>query len=51
MAELIEAVEGGHDHDTDPLQVSARYTGLNLDLATFSRNRTINADSSMTVHG
>lgn len=51
MAELIEAVEGGHDHDNEPLQVTARYTGLNLDLATFSRNRQINADSSMTVHG
>lgn len=51
MAELIEAVEGGHDHDAEPLQVTARYTGLNLDLATFSRNREINANSSMTVHG
>jgi sarcosine oxidase subunit beta len=51
MAELIEAVEAGHDHDAEPLQVTARYTGLNLDLATFSRNREINANSSMTVHG
>ncbi len=51
MAELIEAVEAGHDHDADPLQVTARYTGLNLDLGTFRRNREINADSSMTVHG
>ncbi len=51
MAELIEAVEAGHDHDSEPLQVTARYTGLNLDLATFSRNRQIHAGSSMTVHG
>jgi len=51
MAELIEVVEGGHDHDADPLQVTARYTGLNLDLGTFSRNRELNANSSMTVHG
>ncbi len=51
MAELIEAIEGGHDHDADPLQVTARYTGLNLDMGTFRRNREINADSSMTVHG
>lgn len=51
MAELIEAVEAGHDHDAEPLQVTARYTGLNLDLGTFSRNREINANSSMTVHG
>jgi sarcosine oxidase subunit beta len=51
MAELIEAVEAGHDHDAEPLQVTARYTGLNLDMGTFARNREINADSSMTVHG
>jgi sarcosine oxidase subunit beta len=51
MAELIEAVEGGYDHDAEPLQVTARYTGLNLDMATFSRNRQINLTSSMTVHG
>ena len=51
MAELILAVEAGHDHDHDPLQVTARYTGLNLDLSTFRRNRTIHANSSMTVHG
>lgn len=51
MAELITAVEGGHDHDADPLQVTARYTGLTIDMATFRRNRPINADSSMTVHG
>ncbi|MFT5977979.1 MAG: sarcosine oxidase subunit beta [Candidatus Azotimanducaceae bacterium] len=51
MAELIEAVEGGHDHDAEPLQVTARYTGVNLDMATFSRNRQINPSSSMSVHG
>ena len=51
MAELIEAVEGGHDHDAEPLQVAARYTGLNLDMATFSRNRQMNTASSMSVHG
>ena len=51
MAELIEAVEQGHDHDRDPLQVTARYTGLNLDMSTFRRNREIHSGSSMTVHG
>ncbi|WP_040494964.1 NAD(P)/FAD-dependent oxidoreductase [Ilumatobacter nonamiensis] len=51
MAELIEAVEAGHDHDADPLHVTARYTGLDLDLGTFRRNRQINTNSSMTVHG
>ena len=51
MAELIEAVEGGHDHDAEPLQVAGRYTGLNLDMGTFSRNRQINPSSSMSVLG
>ncbi|MEM9038590.1 MAG: FAD-dependent oxidoreductase [Actinomycetota bacterium] len=51
MAELIEAVEGGHDHDADPLHVTARWTGLDLDLGTFRRNRSIHASSSMSVHG
>ena len=51
MAELIEAVEAGHDHDADPLVVSGRYTGLPIDMGTFSRNREINPNSSMSVHG
>ncbi|CAN5775901.1 FAD-binding oxidoreductase [soil metagenome] len=51
MAELIEAVEGGHDHDTDPLKVSGRYTGVDLHLGSFSRNRAINPDSSFSVNG
>jgi sarcosine oxidase subunit beta len=51
MAELIEAVERGHDHDADPLHVTARWTGLDLDLSTFARNRSIHATSSMSVHG
>ena len=51
MAELIEAVEGGHDHDVDPVRVTGRYTGLTIDLGAYSRNREINPDSSMSVHG
>ena len=51
MAELIEAVESGHDHDADPLVVEGRYTGLPIDMATFSRNREVNPNSSMSVHG
>ena len=51
MAELIDAIESGHDHDADPLVVKGRYSGLEIDLGTFSRNREINANSSMTVHG
>ena len=51
MAELIEAVDGGHNHDADPLVVEGRYTGLPIDMGTFSRNREINPNSSMSVHG
>lgn len=51
MAELIEAVEAGHDHDGDPLQVTGRYTGACIDLSCFSRNREINQDSSFSVCG
>lgn len=39
MAELIDAVEHGHDHDCDPLQVALEYTGGTLNLGTFSRLR------------
>ena len=51
MAELVVAVEGGHDHDADPLVVKGVYTGCDLDIGFFSRNREINSDSSMSVHG
>lgn len=51
MGDLIEAVEGGHDHDADPVQVVGRYTGRTLDMAAYSRNREINQDSSFSVHG
>ncbi len=51
MAELIGAVEAGHDHDHDPLIVKGRYTNLPIDLGKFSRNRQINPNSSMSVHG
>lgn len=51
MADLIEAVEAGHDHDAEPLQTTGRYTGRTIDVGAFSRNREINAESSMSVHG
>ncbi|NHA70226.1 NAD(P)/FAD-dependent oxidoreductase [Phycicoccus flavus] len=51
VAELVEAVEGGHDHDADPLVVTARHTGAPLDLGVFSRNREVTPGSSYTVQG
>jgi sarcosine oxidase subunit beta len=51
LTRLIEAVEAGHDHDADPIKVTMPYTGLELDMAVFSRNREINKDSSFSVLG
>ncbi len=39
MAELIGAVEGGLDHDNDPLVVKGEYTGVDLEVGFFSRHR------------
>jgi len=30
---------------------TGRYTGCEIDIGFFSRNRTVNQDSSMSVHG
>jgi len=51
MAELIDAVEKGHDHDSDPVKVTARYTGAELDMGFYSRLREINENSSFSVNG
>ena len=51
MAELIAAVEAGHDHDADPISVKGRYTGVDINMKSFGRNREINPDSSFSVNG
>lgn len=51
LTKLIEAVESGHDHDGDPVKVEMPYTGLELDMSVFSRNREINKESSFSVLG
>lgn len=51
LTKLIQAVEGGHDHDAEPVKVTMPYTGLELDMGVFSRNREINEDSSFSVLG
>ena len=51
MSELIDKVEHGHDHDADPVVVTARYTGLELNMGFYSRNREINPNSSFSVNG
>lgn len=51
MAELVEHVEAGHDHDRDPLTYQLKYVGRSLNLGSFSRLREINRDSSFSVIG
>ncbi|HZD22275.1 MAG TPA: FAD-dependent oxidoreductase [Acidimicrobiia bacterium] len=51
MTYLIDRVEAGHDHDSDPVKVPLIHTGLELDMSAFSRNREINQDSSFSVLG
>ena len=51
MAELIDACEKGHDHDKDPVKVKSVYTGLELNMGFYSRNREINPNSSFSVNG
>lgn len=51
MAELIVAIEAGHDHDNDPVVVTGKYTGLDIDMGTFTRNRVVPEDTHMNVFG
>jgi len=51
MAELIDACEKGHKHDINPLKVKTVYTGLELNMGFYSRNRKINPNSSFSVNG
>ena len=39
MAELVEAVQGGHDHDASPVSVTLPRTGNTVSLGAFSRRR------------
>ena len=51
MTAIVEAVEGGHDHDAEPVRYRGEHTGLTIDLGAFSRKREHNAASSGTVMG
>jgi sarcosine oxidase subunit beta len=51
MSELIHQVENGQDHDNDPVRYNAVYTGLELNIGFYSRNRAINPESSFSVNG
>lgn len=51
MAELIVACQNGYEHDNDPLKVKGPYTGLTINMGSFSRLRRVNPDSTFTVRG
>ncbi|RSM52290.1 FAD-dependent oxidoreductase [Amycolatopsis sp. WAC 01376] len=51
MAELIDQVENGVDHDASPVRFRAPHTGLEIDLGAFSRKRSRNTANSGTVLG
>jgi len=51
MAELIDKVEAGHDHDSSPVQFFMKYTGRTFNMGFYSRLREINPDSSFSVIG
>jgi len=51
MAELIEKVEAGHDHDKNPVKFLMNHTGRQCDIGFYSRLRKINPDSSFSVIG
>lgn len=51
MATLIDQVEAGADHDTEPVRHKGVHTGLEIDLGAFSRKRERNTGSSGTVLG
>ncbi len=51
MRTLIDAIEAGHDHDRDPVQLTLPRTGLELDLSAWSRLRPIAEDRPRSVLG
>ena len=51
MADLVAKCEAGHNHDQDPLSLHLKYIDRTIDIGFYSRNRKINAESSMSVLG
>ncbi|MFN2357969.1 MAG: NAD(P)/FAD-dependent oxidoreductase [Desulfotignum sp.] len=51
MAELVQAVEKGHDHDKDPVSFTMKYTKRPCNIGFYSRLRKINPNSSFSVIG
>ncbi len=51
MANIVESVENGHDHDTQPIDFHLRYIDRIVSTAFCSRLREINRNSSFSVLG
>jgi sarcosine oxidase subunit beta len=51
MQQLISAVEGGRDHDRDPVHLSLPRTGQVVDLSAYSRRRRVAAGAPSSVMG
>ena len=51
MANLIQNCENGHDHDLDPIKLKLQNINREINVGFYSRNRTINKESSMSVLG
>ena len=51
MSELIEYCEQGNNHDEIPLKLHLKYIDREINLGFYSRNRSINLESSMSVLG
>jgi len=51
LTALVEKCEAGHDHDQDPITFHLDQINKDISLATFSRNREINQNSSFSVIG
>ena len=51
MSNLVEYCENGNDHDKEPLVMNLFHIKQKINLSFFSRNRTINKESSMSVLG
>lgn len=49
MATLIDAVEAGHDHDSDPITFTGPYTRQVIDLGAFSRHRVVHATTNSVL--
>ena len=51
MAYHIENCENGHDNDRDPIKLKLHNINREINVGFYSRNRTINKESSMSVLG